>query len=186
MRWWRRFGARESSDAPERFIDIPVTRDTPPELLVRLRAIDDRAECLYVGDGRWWVGRVKTDVPRRAAGRRMALRVQAGDGFRAGDRWPELRQALLMAQGFGLAFEMVIQGEPNGQLVQEFARWLCGERQREARRRQESAARDRTREQATRERDLTKWLYSRSPHGRGNPWVAQGRTPRATTTGRMI
>lgn len=174
FRWLFR-SRSDSSDLPERLIDIPTFRDPSPELLRRLRVYDPRAEVVYAGQGRWLVGRVKTNSPRRATGRRMALAIKAGDGFPS-DRWPELRQALLMAQGFGVVVDVTMQGEPDGRLVNEFAlamhveqggRYLSPDEQQRA-----SNSRDHVREQQTRERDLGRWLYSRSPHGRGNAWVS--------------
>lgn len=174
MRWFRRlWGRPEGADGPDRLIDLPAFRDPSPELLRRLRALDARAEVVYVGEGRWWVGRVKTNSARRATGRRMAAAIQAGDGLYGPTRWPELRQALLMAQGFGLVVDKTIRGEPDAILVREFAIALYVERGgtylSEEDRQQESARRDRIRENRVRERDLAKWLYARSPHGRGNP-----------------
>jgi hypothetical protein len=144
--------------------------------------MDDRAEVVYVGQGRWWVGRVKPNSPRRATGRQLALAIREGDGF-GGDQWPELRQALLMAQGFGLVVDVTVQGEPDAVLVREFAlamyverggTYLSDEEQQHQRRR-----RDRISEHLIRERDLSKWLYSRSPYGRGNPWVSMSTARRS-------
>jgi hypothetical protein len=105
----------------------------------------------------------------------MALAIKEGDGF-AGDRWPELRQALLMAQGFGLVVDVTVQGEPDAVLVREFALAMYVERGgtylSDEEQQQESRRRDRIREHRVRERDLSRWLYSRSPYGRGNPWVS--------------
>lgn len=174
MRWFRRlWSGPDWSDAPERLIDMPTVRDPSPELLRRLRALDARAEVVYVGEGRWWVGRVKPDSARRATGRRMALAIRKGDGLYGPSQWPQLRQALLMAQGFGLVVDKTIQGEPDAILVREFRLAMYVERGgtylSDEERQQESTRRDRIRENRVRERDLAKWLYARSPYGRGNP-----------------
>lgn len=173
MRWFRRFVGRDDPDLPERLIDVPAFRDPSPELLRRLRALDARAEVVYVGEGRWWVGRVKTDSARRATGRRMALAIQKGDALYGPSRWPELRQALLMAQGFGLVVDVTVQGEPDAILVREFGLAMYVEQGgtylSDEERAIESHRRDLIRENRVRERDLAKWLYGRSPHGRGNP-----------------
>lgn len=175
--WSLLSGAGRWPDPPERLIDLPVLREPTPHLLRRLRALDHRAEVVYAGDGRWWVGRVKTDSARRATGRRMALAIQQGDGLYGPTRWPELRQALLMAQGFGLVVDVRVQGEPDAILEKEFALALYVERGgaflSDEERAREAARRDRIRENRIRDRELTRWLFARSPLGRANPWVSQ-------------
>lgn len=111
----------------------------------------------------------------------MVVAIQGGDGFpdepgKPSDRWPELRQALLMSQGFGLVCDVTVYGEPDALLVQEFELAMYVERGgqfvSDEEREWESRRRDRIRENRIRDRDLTKWLYARSPHGRANPWVS--------------
>lgn len=164
-----------------RLIDVQAVREPSPELLHRLRQIDPRAEVVYVGQGRWWVGRVKTNSARIAVGRRMLVAIRGGDDLpdepgTPGDRWPELRQALLMSQGFGLVCDVTVYGEPDALLVREFelAMYVEGGGQfvSDEEREWESRRRDRIRENRIRDRELTRWLYKRSPHGRGNPWVS--------------
>ncbi len=165
----------------DRLIDVPAVRDPSPGLLHRLRQMDARAEVLYVGAGRWWVGRVKRDSARRPVGRQMVVAIQAGDGFpdepgKPSDRWPEFRQALLMSQGFGLVCDVTVYGEPDALLVREFMIAMYVERGgqfvSEDEREWESRRRDRIRENRIRDRELTRWLFKRSPNGRGNPWVS--------------
>jgi hypothetical protein len=185
MRWlWRWRSTEHWPDPPERLIDVPASRDPSPDVLRRLRGIDPQAEVIYIGGGRWWLGRVKPNSPRRAVGRRMALAIREGDGFpwesQGASRWPELRQALLMAQGFGLLAEVSVQGEPDGALVAALERAVSERRQPvepdpEELERQAAAA-----ERRTRERELLSWLYRRSPYGRANPWI--GWTPTRSTT----
>lgn len=135
--------------------------------------MDERAEVVYVGQGRWWVGRVKPASPRRVAGRRLALRVREGDGFSwseegygSGDRWPDLRQGLLMAQGFGLVVDQRIQGEPDARLVYEFERAMHFERtgymeETEEERVFREVKADKEREDRNMERELGKWAFRR-------------------------
>src|SRR5574341_1372003 len=160
-------------DQPERLIDVPAVREPSAELLHRLRQIDSRAEVIYVGQGRWWVGRVKADSARRPVGQQMLAAIMAGDGFpdepgTETDRWPELRQAMLMAQGFGLVCDVTVYGDPDARLVREFELAMYVERGgqfvSEEEREWQSRRRDRIRENRIRDRDLTKWLYKRSPH----------------------
>lgn len=164
-----------------RFIDIPgQLREPGPDLLRRLREHEPRAEALYVGAGRWWLGRVKTDSARRQPGREMAALARAGDGYAladdwepTGDRWHALRQGLLMSQGFGFLSEVVVRGEPDARLVEELRRLMYAERggviENEAAKAEEDARRRRVNENRVRERDTLKWLWARHPGARGNP-----------------
>ncbi len=188
-RW---LGSGDTPDPPARLIDIPVFRDTPLELLAQLRTQDDRAELLYVGHGRWWVGRVKPDSPRRRHGRQMVTRILEGDGFHPDDwdTWAELRQGLLMTQGFGLCFGMRIQGTPDGRLVRRFERWLYDERTATIREKTLEAAVDAMennpiieaarKESANRDRERGKWahrrLVKRNPKPVTNVWDGKERT----------
>lgn len=185
MRPWHRvarfFGWRPDDDHPLRLIDLPGQfREPSLELLRRLRAVDSQAEVVYVGAGRWWVGRVKEAPHRRARGRRMVERLQESDGFpwAPGEYWPQLRQGLLMAQGFGLVVDELIQGEPDAKLVHEFtvAMWVerGGVLKTDATRVAQALRRDRLKAQADQERQIYRWLHSRSANGRGNPWIGYG------------
>lgn len=165
-------------EPPVRLIAIPEQERTPSsELLRRLRALDDRAEVLYIGHGHWLLGHVDEFVGRGARinmGKRMALRIKAGDGFPFDEgRWAALRQAQMYLQGFNVLSDLEIQGEPDAQLLEELRRCLYVEQggQLETPRAlaEESARRDRQRERQVREREMVHWLWGRSPHGRGNP-----------------
>ena len=83
----------------DRFIDIPVERETPEDILERLRSIDPGAELFYAGDGWWWMGVVKPDSERRVAAQ---LQLLAWENLRQEPPWPVKRIALLKAVGFGL------------------------------------------------------------------------------------
>lgn len=163
----------------DRLIEVPGQVCEPSaDLLRRLREVDPQAEVLYLGEGRWWLGRVRADSARRPVGRAWALRVREGDGFPFDEaRWAALRHALLLAQGWSPISEVTVRGEPDGVLVEELRRARFVERggalEDEEELAAESARRDRIRENKVRERDMAKWLFSRSPNGRGNPWVSQ-------------
>lgn len=173
-------------DQPARFVDVPVLRETPPDLLRRLRELDARAECVYLGTGRWWVGRVKPNSPRRADGRQLALRVMEGDGF-GGNRMAERRQGLLMAQGFGLCVDVTVFGIPDGRLVRGFERFLAAERGHEVVDERQAlydkVMRDMEGEIKNRDRELTKWLWKRGGRERTNAWVGAGSNQQ---TGRLL
>jgi hypothetical protein len=164
--------------SPARLIDIPGQERQPSaELLHRLRALDTRAEVLYTGHGHWLLGHVNEGMDRGARvrmGQRMALRVRAGDGYAfTEDRWAALRQGLMYAQGFHVISDLEIQGEPDGQLVEELRRCLFVENggvlETPRALAEQAALRDRQRERQVRERDMVHWLWGRSVYGRGNP-----------------
>ena len=169
MKWWRwLFGGRDWPDPPERLIDIPESREPSPSLLLRLRQMDLRAEVVYVGNGVWWVGRVKPESPRRISARRQILSLREPDGFPDTERLPELRQARLQEQGFGLVVRKRIQGEPDDMLVAEFRKAMYVERGGEIDNDEKKLARariGRQRDTAQWERDKTHELFFR---GRGN------------------
>lgn len=162
---------------PERLIDLPgQLREPSADLLRRLRELDPRAEVVYVGEGRWWVGRVKQNVPRIQRGRAMAVRILDGDGLydefgQPVSQWPELRQALLMAQGFGLADEVRVQGEPDDKIVAVFREFTAGER---GHRIDPVVRKARNRRISDIERELYTWLFKRSPKGRGDSMIGYG------------
>ena len=148
------------------------------DLLRRLRELDARVEVLYLGEGHWWMGRVKEDSAKRAVGQRMARRIREGDGFPFDEgRWAALRHALLLTYGWNIITEVTVQGDPAPVLEEELRRDLFLRRGgvivSDEERAAESARQDRIRESKVRERDMAKWLFSRSPRGRGNAWVSQ-------------
>ncbi len=130
MKWWRKlFGWSDKwPDQPERLISIPEFREPSADLLRRLRALDARAEVVYIGNGVWLVGRVKPESRRRIDARREILSLRVEDGFPDIGRLPELRQAILKEQGFGQVVRTdgkngnprPIYGEPDGILCREF------------------------------------------------------------------
>ena len=173
-------GGSDLSGPPERLIDIPETREPSPDLLRRLRELDSRAEVVYVGNGMWYVGRVKPDAPRRITARREILNLRESDGFPDEERWPKLRQALLKEQGFGVVVREKIQGEPDDILVAEFTRAMFVERGGvidNEEKRAKRARRSRQRDRAQWEKDKVKQAYF---SGRGNFHFAT----RSANTGR--
>lgn len=103
----------------ERFIDIEVERETPPDVLVRLREIDPMAELFYAGNGWWWLGVVKPDAPRIESGKYW-LNYWADKGLE--QSWPVMRLELLKSQGFGLCgkYRFGDEGADFGALVEDF------------------------------------------------------------------
>jgi hypothetical protein len=92
--------------------------------------------------------------------------------------YADWRQAQLMAQGFGLVVDVTVQGEPDALLEAEFRMALYVERGgilETDRAREEQAAKESRRKQVQdRERELARWLFSRSENGRGNPRIGYG------------
>ena len=182
MRWWQKLlgGSANYPDPPERLIDIPETREPSLDLLRRLRELDSRAEVVYVGNGMWYVGRVKPDAPRRIIARREILNIKESDGFPDEERWLKLRQALLKEQGFGVVVMETIRGEPDDILVAEFTKAMFVERGGEVdnkEKREKRARRSRQRARAQWEKDKVKQAYF---SGRGNFHFAA----RSANTGR--
>lgn len=171
MRWLRKLlGGRDDSypDPPGRLINIPEEREPSPDLLRRLREFDPRAEVFYAGHGVWYVGRVKPNSPRRINARSEILSLRKDDGFPDEDRMPEMRQAILKEQGFGVVVREVIRGEPDDILVGEFAKAMFVERGGEIdteEKKEKRARRSRQRSMAQRDVDTTREEYFRA---RGN------------------
>jgi len=79
-----------------RLTTVSTFRDAPPEVVAEFRSVDPRAELIYVGRGKWWVGLVYTDIPLIYQGRRELVAIQESGGA----SWPSLRLSMLKAQGF--------------------------------------------------------------------------------------
>lgn len=79
-----------------RLVDICTARVAPDHVVRELRAIDRRAELLYVQRGKWWLGLVYSDIPLIQTGRESLCRIKDEGGA----SWPTLRLAQLKAQGF--------------------------------------------------------------------------------------
>jgi hypothetical protein len=91
-------------------------REPPPELLRDLREIDPTVDLHYFGSGKWVLGAVRPNAARRQIAGKMLMQ-RRRHGFRnlARRLIPELG-----VQGFGYIGEWVIQGEPDGRIVNEF------------------------------------------------------------------
>lgn len=87
---------RRLNRAPTNHIDFPspTGRQPDPGLLRGLRAIDPTLDCHYVGDGRWIVGAVRPNEPRRQAAMSLLSRPEThGDPQKA-------THAMLVIRGF--------------------------------------------------------------------------------------
>lgn len=176
-------------DPPERLIGIPEIREPSADLLRRLRTLDSRAEVVYLGNGVWLVGRVRTESRRRIDARSEILSLRVEDGFPDTGRLPELRQSILKEQGFGQVVRTDgengnpnrIYGEPDAILFREFEKAMCFERagyKHETEEDEIARARlSRRRDRAQWEKDEVKRVYFR---GRGNFHFAA----RSANTGR--
>lgn len=108
-------------------LPTPLGREAPPAILARLREVCPTTHLVYVGDGRWWLGRVwPSDDPRHAAKRRegvaMLDNMLALDPLRVGGASGRNRtrvlNALLRLHGFEWEREFTLRGEPDGALVE--------------------------------------------------------------------
>ncbi|MCU1350614.1 MAG: hypothetical protein JWO56_3644 [Acidobacteria bacterium] len=103
---------------------VGVERTAPTELLRQLRVIDPSAELIYMGHGRWLLGRVLASRPIRAAGERLAgscarvLQTRWRKAPLAADHH-RYRTAQLRLRDFQATQEYVVQGEPTGAIVRD-------------------------------------------------------------------
>ena len=89
----------------ERFIDIPVEKETPDSDLLLLREVHPMAELLYVDHGWWWVGIVKPEAPAREIARKTLERMRDSKTGVIEERKyakPIVRRWRLQEQGFAL------------------------------------------------------------------------------------
>ena len=92
----------------ERFIDIPVEKETPEGALLLLREVHPMAELLYVDHGWWWVGIVKPEAPAREIARQTLERMRdAKTGVIDERKYAKAitRRWKLQEQGFALCGE---------------------------------------------------------------------------------
>jgi hypothetical protein len=125
----------------DRLTTVSTFRDAPPEVVAEFRAVDPRAELLYLGRGKWWVGLVYTNIPLIQDGRRELIALgQDVDAFGVNrTAWPSLRTAMLKSQGFRkvhlwdidkdgnwIRYERFAGDPPWGYLLNMFARqdWI--------------------------------------------------------------
>jgi hypothetical protein len=154
-----------------RLVAIPQSREPPPDLLRRLRAIHPRAELVYIGDGEWWVGIVEPNEHRRQTGARILAREWAQDH----PDWGVLRMGALLVQGFSYCGSWVFDGEPTAKLVHDFAEadWMWREQQR--------AVEQLVLEGPTQRRARTARAHVKAAHSANGRWVVrrilQGRRP---------
>jgi hypothetical protein len=105
-------------------VPTPLGRTAPADLLARLREIEPTTTLVYVGDGTWWLGRVRpSDDPRHAKLHRQGVAMLDGmaqlDGLRGGKGRAQrmVVNALCKLAGFEWEREFRIQGEPTGDVV---------------------------------------------------------------------
>lgn len=105
---------------------VGVEREAPRDVLRGLRVIDPTAELIYLGTGRWLLGRVVSSAPIRAAGERLAASCTRATKTRntaSRTLTPEDYDRHLMAQlrlrGFQPTTEYRVCGEPTGAIVRD-------------------------------------------------------------------
>lgn len=97
-----------------RLTDVPTSLEAPPEVVRGFREIDPRAELIYIGKGKWWLGLVNTDIPLVHAGREEMVQIQAEGGA----PWASHRLAWLKMAGFRrVLLHCVLPDNSWGQLV---------------------------------------------------------------------
>lgn len=102
-------------------VDLPQSRTAPDDLRRRLRELDRTAELLYLGFGRWSVGRVRpTDESVRIAQRMLRTYWGMKDSARATRRGVQrYRFAEACRQGFRPVAEYTMR-EPDDRIVKDF------------------------------------------------------------------
>lgn len=111
--------ARTTGAAPLVLID---GCDRPPDwLLIELRKLDQTAELVGLGDGRWWLGRVRPNRIRQKKAQ-VILALQESQTIRR-ETWIKHE---LARQGFGFIQEFT--GEPNSRIILAFDYALEAER----------------------------------------------------------
>lgn len=112
----------------ERLIDLPEEFEAPPDhVLEQLREIDQDAECVGVGPGRWWAGRVMPFAERVQKGKDQLAKYYKDDLKKTDPHfWPKIRNALLASQGFGVVCKHYFPlGEVHwAKLIEDF-RYRC-------------------------------------------------------------
>lgn len=109
----------------QRLIDFPEEPEVAPDwVFERLREIDGMAEIICVAPGIWWAGIVEPLAERVTLGHHQL--VTFGKlGWRKDEphRWPKIRNAILMTQGFGVVCKKnyVTSGEVHWQeIIEDF------------------------------------------------------------------
>jgi hypothetical protein len=115
----------------ERFIDIPVEKETPDSVLLLLRDVHPMAELLYVDYGWWWVGIVKPEAPAREIARQTLERMRdSHTGVISERKYAKgvTRRWRLQEQGFALCgkYRFGDEGADFDAIVKdfEFADWV--------------------------------------------------------------
>lgn len=109
-------------------VDVSQARTAPESIRRRLREMDETAEVVYLGRGRWIVGKVRPNALVRQQAIRMLDKytTELSNGARLSERGKEkVRFALLALQGFRPVAEYRMR-EPDDRVVQDFerSRWL--------------------------------------------------------------
>lgn len=98
---------------------VGVERTAPTALRHRLKQIEPEAEVVYVGNGKWWLGRMDPHADLAKAGQqKMRVANQATAHRQVTDDTAMLyRVGRLQQEGFRMMAEY--EGEPDGRLVKD-------------------------------------------------------------------
>lgn len=107
-------------------VAVGVERAAPDPVLRGLRVIDPTAELIYLGHGRWLLGRVVPHEPIRKAGERLAASCHRATKNRntasrslAQSDYDRNLLAQLRLRGFQPTTEYRVYGEPTGAIVRD-------------------------------------------------------------------
>lgn len=105
-----------------------IEREAPGHLLRALRVIDPTAEFVYMGEGRWLLGRLASTAAIRVAGQRLVESCKRAVEGRKPTPLDARRYlfAQLRLNGFQPTSEYVFQGEPDSSVVidQQVMDWM--------------------------------------------------------------
>lgn len=107
---------------PRWLVDVPQVREAPSHIRRGLRDLDATAELLYMGDGRWMVGRVRPNVHTHRIATTMldTFTRNLSQGQQLSPRGKaKARFALLALQGFRPVAEYRMN-QPDWRIVEDF------------------------------------------------------------------
>lgn len=103
--------------------DFPTPREAPRDIVRALRDVDETAELLYLGEGKWVLGRVRPTPERFEGGKRLLRQAWelAQKGGMTEERWyKRIRSARLTMQGFAKFGMYEFKGDPDWRIVRDF------------------------------------------------------------------
>lgn len=102
-----------------RLTTVPVERETPADLVARLREIDPTTELLSAGDDQWWLGSVTADPSYTAVRRQTGERLLRIEGARVNANPRNVLLARLLTEGWVRIALYRCAGDPSQEPVRD-------------------------------------------------------------------